>query len=156
MHDLWSGILNQIEIQAMLKAASALKTPTAHLLSYSKHRKLNQRVCHRSAELHASPHVRCPSAPVMLPHQSFHAASRKSTFYWCNAQDCGAAWTIGCHRAPAISTAIDSIKPLNLDTSLKNIFIFSVALSILSANGDWRELFTRLVWTDDSSNRTSL
>lgn len=107
------------------------KKTTARLLSYSKHRKLNQKVCHKSAELHASPHVRWPSAPVTLPHQSLHAASRKSTLYWCNAQDCGAAWTIGCHRAPAISTATDSIKPLNLDTSLKNIIIFSVALSIL-------------------------
>ncbi len=102
----------------------------------------------------ASPHVRWPSAPVTFPHQSLHAVSRKSTLHWCNAQDCGTAWTIGCHRAPAISTATDSIKPLNLDTSLKNIFLFSVALSILYSL--WMAIGGRLVSTDDSSNHTSM
>ncbi len=87
---------------------------------------------------YASPHVRWPSGPVTFPHQSLHAVSRKSTLHWCNAQDCGTAWTIGCHRAPAISTATDSIKPLSILYSL------------------WMAIGGRLVSKDDSSNHTSM
>lgn len=134
------------------------KTHSASFLEL--HWKLNQKVCHKSAELHASPCVQCLSAPVMLRHQSLHAASRRSTLYWCNAQDCGTAWTICCHQAPTIRHA-QLHKTAQPRHFIKKHFYFFISASLsfnslFYANGDQRELFTRPVSIDDSSNHTRM
>lgn len=120
--------------------------------------------CHKrsGAKCAELPHVfpQCET-PVCARDERRKAFSQKplcgvtSTRYWCNERGWGAVWMINCHQAPAISNAADahdSIKPLNLDTSLKTFLFFH--LRLFQSYFLWKRWLVGFIHTDGSSNHT--